>query len=395
MSAIAVLPRARRVLDLPDRGASARASGPPWTRRALEPRAAGPRPRHRLRAGFGPRPRRRPARGRASRAGLALARRACGRARPGAAKACRVLAALELGARVAAEGGRQAPALRTPEESARYLLPRYAARPVETFGLLCPRRAPPPEARGGRLRRLPDLEPRASARGLPGGVVSRAAALVLFHNHPSGDPEPSAEDLALTRRLVRGRVAHGDRGPRPPGPGRGPLREPQRAGRAVSRLVYFDCASGASGDMLLGALVDLGLPLDDLRAELGQAAACGLYASRRGGSHRSGLHATKVDVVIEQPPAGPRAATTTAPRRTGASVEILDLLDRSTLDAEVKDRAGGALPPPGRGRGRGARDVARGRPLPRGGRGRLDRGRRGRRDRPALAPGRPLRRPRP
>ena len=33
-------------------------------------------------------------------------------------------------------------------------------------------------------------------------IVSRAAALVLFHNHPSGDPEPSAEDLALTRRLV-------------------------------------------------------------------------------------------------------------------------------------------------------------------------------------------------
>ena len=33
-------------------------------------------------------------------------------------------------------------------------------------------------------------------------VVSRAAAIVLFHNHPSGDPEPSAEDLALTRRLA-------------------------------------------------------------------------------------------------------------------------------------------------------------------------------------------------
>jgi DNA repair protein RadC len=26
---------------------------------------------------------------------------------------------------------------------------------------------------------------------------------VLFHNHPSGDPEPSAEDLALTRRLAQ------------------------------------------------------------------------------------------------------------------------------------------------------------------------------------------------
>jgi DNA repair protein RadC len=33
-------------------------------------------------------------------------------------------------------------------------------------------------------------------------VVARAAALVLFHNHPSGDPEPSAEDVSLTRRLA-------------------------------------------------------------------------------------------------------------------------------------------------------------------------------------------------
>ena len=36
----------------------------------------------------------------------------------------------------------------------------------------------------------------------------------------------------------------------------------------MTRIAYFDCASGASGDMVLGALVDLGLPLDRLRAEL-------------------------------------------------------------------------------------------------------------------------------
>jgi len=29
-----------------------------------------------------------------------------------------------------------------------------------------------------------------------------AAAIILFHNHPSGDPQPSAEDLEITRRLV-------------------------------------------------------------------------------------------------------------------------------------------------------------------------------------------------
>jgi len=33
-------------------------------------------------------------------------------------------------------------------------------------------------------------------------IAARAAALILFHNHPSGDPEPSAEDVAITRRLV-------------------------------------------------------------------------------------------------------------------------------------------------------------------------------------------------
>ena len=29
-----------------------------------------------------------------------------------------------------------------------------------------------------------------------------AAAIVLFHNHPSGDPTPSPDDLALTTRMV-------------------------------------------------------------------------------------------------------------------------------------------------------------------------------------------------
>jgi len=33
-------------------------------------------------------------------------------------------------------------------------------------------------------------------------ILHSAAALVLVHNHPSGDPEPSEEDLSITRRLV-------------------------------------------------------------------------------------------------------------------------------------------------------------------------------------------------
>jgi len=33
-------------------------------------------------------------------------------------------------------------------------------------------------------------------------ILAGAAALLLAHNHPSGDPDPSADDIALTRRLV-------------------------------------------------------------------------------------------------------------------------------------------------------------------------------------------------
>jgi DNA repair protein RadC len=120
----------------------------------------------------------------------------------GRAKAARVLAALELGARLASDGGGAAPSLQSPGDAARYLLPRYSSRPVETFGLLAL------DARH-RLRREAVVSVGCLTASLvhprevfQEAVVSRAAALVLFHNHPSGDPEPSAEDLALTRRLA-------------------------------------------------------------------------------------------------------------------------------------------------------------------------------------------------
>ena len=33
-------------------------------------------------------------------------------------------------------------------------------------------------------------------------ILANAAGVVLVHNHPSGDPEPSEEDLSITKRLV-------------------------------------------------------------------------------------------------------------------------------------------------------------------------------------------------
>jgi len=40
-------------------------------------------------------------------------------------------------------------------------------------------------------------------------LVGKAASVILWHNHPSGDPEPSTEDLAITRKLAAGGVVLG------------------------------------------------------------------------------------------------------------------------------------------------------------------------------------------
>ncbi|HVR72072.1 MAG TPA: nickel pincer cofactor biosynthesis protein LarC [Vicinamibacteria bacterium] len=132
----------------------------------------------------------------------------------------------------------------------------------------------------------------------------------------------------------------------------------------MSRIVYFDCASGAAGDMLLGALVDLGLSLDALRAELARLPLGGYRLDARK-VLRAGLVATKVDVVVngrkEEPapahehghPHSPahghghehgnahdhvREPHAGAHRRLA---DILGLIDRSTLDGRVKERATG------------------------------------------------------
>jgi pyridinium-3,5-bisthiocarboxylic acid mononucleotide nickel chelatase len=96
----------------------------------------------------------------------------------------------------------------------------------------------------------------------------------------------------------------------------------------VSRIAYFDCASGASGDMLLGALVDLGLPLDSLRSELAKLPLRGYRLESRR-VHRSGLHATKVDVLVEAEPGHTHRGLR----------DILGLLEASGLEPEVKERA--------------------------------------------------------
>ena len=63
----------------------------------------------------------------------------------------------------------------------------------------------------------------------------------------------------------------------------------------MSRVLYFDCFSGISGDMALGALLDAGLPFDDLKAALGSLALGDAHVHARK-VLRAGVSATKFSV---------------------------------------------------------------------------------------------------
>lgn len=65
------------------------------------------------------------------------------------------------------------------------------------------------------------------------------------------------------------------------------------------RTAYFDCFSGISGDMCLGALVSAGVPLGRLKRELGKAPVSGYRLSSRK-VRRAGVEALKVDVEITE-----------------------------------------------------------------------------------------------
>jgi DNA repair protein RadC len=120
----------------------------------------------------------------------------------GETRALAVQAALEVGRRLGGEGVVEGEPMRGPRDVWRYFAPRLEGLPVEEFHVA-----------------ILDSQHRLErdvliSRGILNGslvhprevfreaIAERAAALVLVHNHPSGDPTPSTDDREITAQLV-------------------------------------------------------------------------------------------------------------------------------------------------------------------------------------------------
>ncbi len=93
------------------------------------------------------------------------------------------------------------------------------------------------------------------------------------------------------------------------------------------KIAYFDCFSGVSGDMILGALVDAGVGIDVLRAELGKLDLPG-YEITTLRLNRGGIAATKVHVCVEQKEQPARRLS-----------RIRKIIEDSTLSENIKSRS--------------------------------------------------------
>ena len=120
----------------------------------------------------------------------------------GEALGARLAAVFELGRRVRMRPPRRGHPVRHPQQMVSYLTARLGHAEVESFGVLL---------LDARNRLLSDdilsqggwsasvVRPREVFRR---ALLAGAPALILYHNHPSGDPAPSREDIQITRQRV-------------------------------------------------------------------------------------------------------------------------------------------------------------------------------------------------
>jgi len=120
----------------------------------------------------------------------------------GPAKAVQLMAAFEIGRRVEAQGDGERVQVCAPADVAAAYGPKLRDLKREVFVIVLLNTANVITgdftiSEGGLAASI--VEPRAVFQR---AVVENAAAIICLHNHPSGNPEPSREDVQITKQLV-------------------------------------------------------------------------------------------------------------------------------------------------------------------------------------------------
>ncbi|MCH7563483.1 MAG: DNA repair protein RadC [Gemmatimonadetes bacterium] len=120
----------------------------------------------------------------------------------GGATAARIVAALELGRRAAADRPPAEDKIRGPRDVFRRMGPRLRDLDREEFHVLLLTSQHRVIREVLITRGILDASLIHPREVFKPAIIESAAAVILLHNHPSGDPAPSGEDRAVTRQLV-------------------------------------------------------------------------------------------------------------------------------------------------------------------------------------------------
>jgi DNA repair protein RadC len=121
----------------------------------------------------------------------------------GETKAIQLKAAFELARRLSESSRGKQAIITTPEDAAAVMREDMRTLDREHFGVLLL------NTKNGLIKKCPVsrgslnasiVEPREVFKD---AIAASAASMILVHNHPSGDPTPSSEDISITKRLVK------------------------------------------------------------------------------------------------------------------------------------------------------------------------------------------------
>jgi DNA repair protein RadC len=120
----------------------------------------------------------------------------------GTAKACQIKAAIELGARLSRETPGEKPAIHSPADAANLVLYPMSALDQEELWLLLL------DTRNRVMSTVQLYKGSTTSSQVRVGEIFKhairagATSIIVVHNHPSGDPSPSPDDIAITRAIT-------------------------------------------------------------------------------------------------------------------------------------------------------------------------------------------------